>query len=463
MKILIFQLKIHFCNSDNERVLNKPCFFPVSGVVDKSVVNSVNVEAANICDSPPCQENNNQTEGLASNLESLDATSIANLYSSLSELIQSDDPSSVDSGFLRSTAMNKLLLWKDDISKKLEVTESEIDSLENEHKLFISDTGSNLVSATSACSLPVICIDDDEPPEEPCAAFSLIQPAPLQPISSGNMIEVTKLCAVEEELAEGEAVNVDRSVTATSKLVQSPSKGISTTSQDDHNHGCGEYSPEGNTTGADHEMQSSVCAALEESVVTTFAGHIASSSQMIVTDIGVHGEQAVCDIIMASNKDSANRASEAFNKLLPPSLSQIDISNVDDSPRFKSNPFVKDKFAMRKRFLRFKERVIALKFRAFRHLWKEDLRMLSIRRSCVKSQKKFEQSSRLARNGYQKNRSSIRSRFSSPGMSTYNMCCFSVYKIMYESYSNFLVSLGLVYYVAFLFFLFYLDLIRNDE
>ncbi|KAJ0654978.1 putative transcription factor MYB/SANT family [Helianthus annuus] len=69
---------------------------------------------------------------------------------------------------------------------------------------------------------------------------------------------------------------------------------------------------------------------------------------------------------------------------------------------------------MRKRFLKFKERAITLKFKAFQYSWKESLRLLSVR-SGAKSQKKFESISRLGYIDSQKHRISNHSRSSTPG------------------------------------------------
>ena len=120
------------------------------------------------------------------------------------------------------------------------------------------------------------------------------------------------------------------------------------------------------------------------------------------------------EAILLSNKDLAKEAQDVFCKLLPRGEYKLDIIAVGNVISAQSLQ-VKEKFVQRKRFLKFKERVITLKFKAFQHLWKEDMRLLSIRKHRAKPQKKFELSLRSVHNGYQKHRSSIRSRFSSPG------------------------------------------------
>ncbi|KAK9061244.1 hypothetical protein SSX86_018424 [Deinandra increscens subsp. villosa] len=78
------------------------------------------------------------THGLTFNLENFNLAEDFNLSSSLEELLQTDDTIVPRSGF----AMDKLQVWKADISKTLEITESEIDSLEPELKSLVSDEAS---------------------------------------------------------------------------------------------------------------------------------------------------------------------------------------------------------------------------------------------------------------------------------------------------------------------------------
>ncbi|CAN6565771.1 unnamed protein product [Malus baccata var. baccata] len=133
-------------------------------------------------------------------------------------------------------------------------------------------------------------------------------------------------------------------------------------------------------------------------------------SEVVAQDSGVVVDK-LCDSIFSANKIFASRASDIFSKLLP----KEHISGVSVSSSWKNDSLIKEKFAKRKRRLRFVERVITLKFKAFQHLWKEDMSVLSMRKYRSKSHKKFELSLRATNNGHQKHRSSIRSRFSTPG------------------------------------------------
>ncbi|KAI7735969.1 hypothetical protein M8C21_022381, partial [Ambrosia artemisiifolia] len=119
-------------------------------------------------------------------------------------------------------------------------------------------------------------------------------------------------------------------------------------------------------------------------------------------------EGKLCDSILASNKVIANRASDELIKLLPTTNLCTDIARSTDGS------LIKKRISIRKRFLKFKERAITLKFKAFQYSWKESLRLLSVR-SGSKSQKKFESSSRLGYIDSQKHRVSNYSRSSTSG------------------------------------------------
>ncbi|PPD68991.1 hypothetical protein GOBAR_DD34137 [Gossypium barbadense] len=103
-------------------------FLVIAGVEEKSFGKAANIDndVNNLCGSPSFGSQN-QLEGSSFSLEKLDINSIINMGSSLIDLLQSDEPSTMDSSFVQSTAINKLLLWKGDILKALEMTESEIE------------------------------------------------------------------------------------------------------------------------------------------------------------------------------------------------------------------------------------------------------------------------------------------------------------------------------------------------
>nr|GEV80019.1 homeodomain-like protein [Tanacetum cinerariifolium] len=90
------------------------------------------------------------------------------------------------------------------------------------------------------------------------------------------------------------------------------------------------------------------------------------------------------DCLLASNKATAKSASDELSNLLPTTSHCTRICRDTNVSVLKKN------FTMRKRFLKFKERVITFKFRAFQHSWKEDLRLLALKKCGSKSHKKLE-------------------------------------------------------------------------
>ncbi|KAA8539338.1 hypothetical protein F0562_026030 [Nyssa sinensis] len=390
------------------------------GVEDRIFVKAASVDndTNNLIGSPNLVSQIHR-EGVAFNLENLDLTPMSNLSSSLSELLQSDDPSLVDSSFVRSTAMNKLLILKGDISKALEMTESEIDLLENELKSLTSESGNNYPCPASSSSLPGEC--RAKPLDKLGAVSNLLpRPDPLQLVSSGGMVVEKVVGALEGGLVKVKDEDIDSPGTVTSTFVD-PLSAVKAVSPTDTGK---DVECSGDLDASRSKNLDVKCSAYDYSEekravsASRDCTHLTASNSCahLSTDVSLdcYGDDTLYDLILASNKDSANRASEVFNKLLPTNRCDFDISRTSSVPCWQDDTSIKEKFAMRKRFLIFKERVISLKFRAFQHLWKEDMRLLSIRKYRAKSQKRFELSLRAAHSGYQKHRSSIRTRFSSP-------------------------------------------------
>ncbi|CAK9152242.1 unnamed protein product [Ilex paraguariensis] len=393
----------------------------ITGLEDNRFVKGINVyNDSTVLSGSPGLVPQDHSEGLPFNLENLDLSSVTNLKtnmgSSIRELLQSDDSSLVDCGCVRSTAMNQLLVLKGDILKAIEMTESEIDLLENELKSFSSEPGNN-------CPCPALQMEyHAKPCEELGAASNLIpRPASLQIDSSEDMHMERPLNAPEKELVEVKDDDIDSPGTVTSKFFEplSLQKAVSLSNRVRDG---GECSGMDTTRSCNLEVKCSVYDQSEDK--TGFDSACRDGSQLTpnnsLATLSTDGssfcdrEDFLYDLIFASNKHFADRASEVFNKLLPTNQCHIDISGVDSLYCSQNGFLIKEKFVMRKRFLRFKERVLALKWRAFQHLWKEDVRLLSIRKYRAKSQKKFDLSLRPVHTGYTKHRSSIRSRFSYP-------------------------------------------------
>ncbi|XP_021658302.2 uncharacterized protein LOC110648396 isoform X2 [Hevea brasiliensis] len=389
-------------------------------VEEKTFGKGINADNdSNLCGSP-CVGSQSHIEGFSFNLDVLNATSIANLGSALVELLQSDDSSSVDSSFVKSTALNKLLIWKGGISKALEVTESEIDLLENELKSLKFETGSRCpCPAAASCFLAG---DESKLCSEQAASSNDIpRPSSLQVSSCGaGHVEKIPIFNGVLEIVHGgrKDDDVDSPGTATSKFVESASMVMAVSSsdlmrQDECSDDMGVIQtpnmvlksvvPCSNRQDIDEPAHRDVNLLTESKEGASFPSDV------------IIAENNLCHLILTANKESASRASQVFINLLPRDQFNVDFSEVANVAFLQNDPLVKERFVMRKRFLKFKERVVTLKFKAFQHLWKEDMRFLSIRKYRAKTQKKYELSMRTTHSGHKKNRSSIRSRFSPGG------------------------------------------------
>ncbi|EOY18595.1 Duplicated homeodomain-like superfamily protein isoform 1 [Theobroma cacao] len=391
------------------------------GVEEKSFGKAANIDndISNLCGSPSLGSQNH-LEGPSFNLEKLDMNSIINMGSSLVDLLQSDDPSTVDSSFVRSTAMNKLLLWKGDVLKALETTESEIDSLENELKTLKANSGSRYPCPATSSSLPME--ENGRACEELEAISNMIpRPAPLKIDPCGDALEEkVPLCNgdLEEVNADAKDGDIDSPGTATSKFVEPSSLEKAVSPSDVKLHECsGDLGTVQLTTMGEVNLAP---GSSNEGTSVPFSGE---GSALEKIDNDVHGpepsnsvadiENIMYDVIIATNKELANSASKVFNNLLPKDWCSV-ISEIANGACWQTDSLIREKIVKRKQCIRFKERVLMLKFKAFQHAWKEDMRSPLIRKYRAKSQKKYELSLRSTLGGYQKHRSSIRSRLTSP-------------------------------------------------
>ncbi|KAE9618370.1 putative transcription factor MYB/SANT family [Lupinus albus] len=353
------------------------------------------------------------------NLEKLDIDSLSDMGASITELIQSDDPRSVDSGPVSSSAMDKLLIWKADISKVLERTESEIDSLETELKSLKSESGDRCLCPAPALGSQLVCNN-----EKPCEEYAVVSdkvpwPEPLKIISSGDLLVdkrtlSTNLHSSHENDKEGD---IDTPGTSTSKFEEPLplTKVVSSCDTKTYDNFSG-YLDAMQSTGvkclgpcATKEVTSlSACGDGNTSMEAKDGMDASSGSSLCLSS-----EDILYNTIISSNKESADRACEVFANLLPKECCEI--GNTGGSSDSLSHTIIMEKFAERKLFARFKEKVVTLKFKALRQLWKEDMRLLHMRKGRPKSHKRHELSVRSTCNGIRKNRSAIRSHFSFPG------------------------------------------------
>ncbi|KAL6527109.1 hypothetical protein OROGR_016199 [Orobanche gracilis] len=351
------------------------------GSEEKVSIKTVNIDhdPANVSFSPSIMSQTH-CEKPTSNLENLDLASIASLSSLINEMVQSYDPNCVETDYVRTTTMNKLLVWKVGILKVLEVTESEIDSLETELKSLIG----------SCCPHPVISsLLQEKCHSEPCEQVmtsSTVTPASLK-VASGDMVVENRPAVNDDEHGALKDVDIDSPGSTTSKLAEAldPGQGTFHSETPECVEGFG-------NEGSDNSsyLESSEDGLSDED-----------------TDIHFHVDH-IYDAILASNKDSANRALAELNKLLPALQCSFDVlAAAKVSSLQMDSSVIKERFLMRKRALLFKEKVITLKFKVFQHFWRKG-RIVSLSKLRGKYHKKLD----ICRTGYKKNRSSSRSRIS---------------------------------------------------
>ncbi|KAI3793417.1 hypothetical protein L1987_36036 [Smallanthus sonchifolius] len=321
------------------------CSFACSlspGLEEKASITATTVD--NDTCNPSVALSQNQTHGLTFNLENFNLAEDFNLSSSLNDLLQTDDTTAPGSGF----AMAKLQVWKADISRTIEITESEIDSLEHELKSLISD-------------------------EDSCA-FPLASSSFLKQCNNNSTVILRNISSVAIPMVKADPCLEEQRDSAVCLDIRSEKAECS------KDHVC----RDGSQVSAGSSCKISVGSAVY---------------------FGRDGK--LYDSVFATNKVVATVTSEELSKLLPTTNLCTGIV------RSTNVSLIKKRFAMRKRFLKFKERVITHKFRGLQYSWKENLRMLSIK-SGSKSQKKFELSSRLGYIDSQKHRASSNSRSSTP-------------------------------------------------
>jgi len=316
---------------------------------------------------------------------------ISKLSLLLNDLLQPEDACTGDSTSMRNTAINKLLSFKADISKELEKTECEIDLLENELKS-LNNAGKSDPSQISADISSVPFLE----PASDSSKVSLDTSRVIYSATTAAEEMVMPICSSGEHAFGVRHANNDIPQTASSSD--------------------GESTPSGSEEPISLERRENEVAGNGSEDSNHVDGE--SSGANAGLDMSSHEkrESKFIAIIMASNMDAAKRASQVFDGALATGQQQFDIWGSDRLLSCRKNDVhIRKQLALQKHQLEFKERVLILKFRAFHHLWKEDLRLLSVRKQRPKSQKRFELSSRSSQSSSQKHRSSIRSRFTLPG------------------------------------------------
>ncbi|XP_057798987.1 uncharacterized protein LOC131014870 [Salvia miltiorrhiza] len=342
------------------------------GVLEEKPVQDANLEfdATNVSCSPSIASQSHYG-GSPINLQNLELESIANLSSLINELLQSNDACSAENGDTQRMSMNKLLVWKVDVLKALEMTESEIESLEIELK--------------SSIAKPRICCFH---PAGPRSLAGEQQSRPCEVLDTASRYGVGHVLSKDDD--------IDIPGSATSKFVD-VLPAIFPSEKAEFSKG---------SRNLDVDKSCNLDKKFLKNVFSSSESHGYVNSHVLIGNTS-HKDCNVDNIwgsILSSNRDVASRALEQLNKLLPEQCGfdgSVE-SIISSLPRISA--VVKERFLKRKQFIQFKEKVLALKFKVFQHFWKEG-RVVSIRTLQGKTRKKFDPS----RNSQKRNRSRVSS------------------------------------------------------
>ncbi|KAK4756082.1 hypothetical protein SAY87_009839 [Trapa incisa] len=266
-------------------------------------------------------------------------------------LVQLPDDISLDSASALSISMDELLHRKDDILKALLKTESEIDLLENGLRCFPSDHGHVCANSISSCfnlkdyAIPSSGQDD--------IASVISQPASL-PIASSVDTDLGKMCYLNRTIPDFHCRGTVNMLAKDNQLVN-----------------------EGAHPGTTTEMVKAVSGSSREDIVQPFEY------------VNLHGdaESKLCELTLPIKEHANSESSNVFSNLFMKDHDKSNVAKVGFLYPLPDNSRIREKFCRRKRLSIFKERVLALKFKAFHHLWQNDRHLLSVRIDQLKAKK----------------------------------------------------------------------------
>ena len=171
-------------------------------------------------------------------------------------------------------------------------------------------------------------------------------------------------------------------------------------------------------------------ATLESNCEESLHVEVAEEGDPFGSDFGQEFESITSSII-ASNQEHSKRVSHALDARTPSSSPAFQTSESNDNFSDQEKELLMKKMiGVRKYNLKFKEQVLALKYRALSHMWKEDVQVLQIKKQRSRSCRKIEPN-RPSPHITQKTRSFVRSRLPLHGKYTMNS------HLAFFSYSNF--------------------------
>ncbi|XP_066368634.1 uncharacterized protein [Miscanthus floridulus] len=347
-------------------------------------------------------------------LDELGDDPVNSLANMLVELIQHDDSCSGDSNGPTST--RKLLLLKESISKEIEKTELEIDSLEGELKSMNTEA----VTALEGSPTGVTHTENLSPSSgtskvpgsvEICDATDMIK-------EPGELIGSPKVPVVQDADVKGaDMMEIEAAPVRNAKTVPSEESAVSPgvaegkacAAADLSSLKASEEAGSQNDIDSDR-LETSSCHANADSM------KIEVSDDLPVMQWTYHDHKSdLLGSVTSANNDIAKEMNEVLFKSLPadtPGLEMLASSHL--LSQRKSDLIVKERLGVCKTSLRLKEQILTMKFKAYRHLWKEDVRLLSAKKQRSKSNKRIDQSTRTLQIGSQRQRSSNRSRLTMP-------------------------------------------------
>uniref|UniRef100_A0A7N0TLZ5 SANT domain-containing protein n=1 Tax=Kalanchoe fedtschenkoi TaxID=63787 RepID=A0A7N0TLZ5_KALFE len=329
------------------------------------------------------------------NLETLDLSVTNHTVPSLIEVINYDNQCSSDRSFRSCSAMSDLLLLKSTILQAIDMTESQVDLLENELKSFDDECGCN----------DLRFLPSDAPTSKFIKEFGKVQEG-ASGMSCGHALpsnSSTKLFTLKVPLDSGNSglkADMDSPGTVTSKLVE-----LSTFTEPHVENGtrndvdrCFDL----DASCFPQEIQKTSKFTSQEGrksnfCVDAFVGN--NNSELVSSDdhwhMSLDETEQLIDSIRASNKESADKASEQFNGVFPVA-ERIQGDSVEEG--CSGDLFIREILIRKKKALRFKEHAVILKWKALHSTWKDDKRLLSVRTHRPKAQKQWEMFSQTAQN-----------------------------------------------------------------
>lgn len=344
-------------------------------------------DVSNMCRSPS-PVSSTHLERFPINIEELDNISVDRFGCLLNELVGSDDPGTGDSSSVQLTSMNRLLAWKGDILKAVEMTESEIDLLENKHKTLKLEGGRHIHVVVPSSYL---CEGGENVPKEQETSCSFGPKGAASSVAETlvrDPVHQAVLAKIPVDVFEDSPVEV-KSLPQSLAIVESNEDMLPI--------------PSMKTAASPKEINPSAFANQETIELPSADDSMASNDDLL------------CAKLLSSNKKYAIESSEVFNELLPRNFSSFDDSRFPGIGQRQFDSHVKEKIADRIGLLRAREKFLLLQFKAFQLSWKKDLHQLALTKYQSKSNKKAELYPNAKNSGHLRLPQPVRLRFSSSG------------------------------------------------